>query len=136
MVRRVFHSILCLTAGAITLGAHALAQAPERPSTSRKEGANAPSPTKDGQDHQKAPDREAAAGKQHAENTRESDFADMMRPFVFLEIRFVATVCELSREQRQAIARLSKPMIDDLAKELAQEERKQDGRSTRRELEQ
>jgi len=57
----------------------------------------------------------------------ESEYADRMRPFVFLEIRFAAAACELSKEQRQLIAKRAKPMIDELAKELAKQEPEKEG---------
>jgi len=52
-----------------------------------------------------------------------------MQPFFFLELRFAAAVCELSREQRQAIANRAKPMIDDLARELAEHDQQEEGRN-------
>lgn len=52
----------------------------------------------------------------------ERGLAEQMRPFVFLEIRFAAAVCDLSKEERLAIAKRAKPMIDDLARDFLREE--------------
>jgi len=125
MERLVFNAMVSLAASAIISSAPLQAQTPPAPAATPKEGPKRPAEAKAAKEQGEARPRDIAVEKPDEKHTLEREFADRMRPLVFLEIRFAAAICELSKEQRRSIAKAAKPVVDELAKELTSHEQKQ-----------
>jgi len=125
MIEWFFSMIMSFTVTATLVQEPEAAEPPFAPAAGPPAAAPAaPAPQGAGKEREARP-REIIVGEQPAANTREREIANNMRPFLFLEIRFATAVCDLSHEQRQLIAKRAKPVIDDLAKDLAKQEEKE-----------